>query len=125
MLMQIFLNCLAVSALAGLLFLLLWALRPLTGRWFGAKWQYYSWLPLILLLLLPLFTLLTNVAGGIAVGLADNFNIPPEFTSRQPETGLTVSGKAEMIQIANQKNSDYIPINEDLSEYQITLGQEI
>ena len=39
MLTQIFLYCLAVSVWGALLILLLWALRPITGRVFGAKLQ--------------------------------------------------------------------------------------
>lgn len=125
MLMQLFLNCLAVSLLAGLLILLLWALHPITGRLFGAKWQYYSWLPVLLLLLLPLFMLSINTIGGLLAGLADSLNWPADITTRQPETELSVSGKAELIQVPNQKNLDYIAQNEDLSEYQITLGKKI
>lgn len=88
MLTQIFLYCLAVSVWGALLILLLWALRPITGRLFGAKWQYYSCLPVLLVLLLPLFFLPVNVSGEIFADFAGKFNLLSGFNSPQPEKGL-------------------------------------
>lgn len=88
MLTQIFLYCLAVSVWGALLILLLCVLRPITGRMFGAKWQYYSCLPVLLVLLLPLFFLPVNVSGEIFADFAGKINLLSGFNSPQPETEL-------------------------------------
>ena len=125
MLTKIFVYSLGVSVWGGLLILLLWLLRPVTGRYFGVKWQYYSWLPVLLVLFLPLFFAVNIVFGTIFADFADKFSLPADITIRQAETELAVSGKAELIQVSNQIKPDYTIIHDGLSEYQISLKQKI
>lgn len=57
MLSEIFGNVAAMSAAGTAVGLLLLAAKPLTKRCFGAKWQYYSWLAVAALMLVPVFAL--------------------------------------------------------------------
>lgn len=50
---QLWNSLLLLSAAGGLLTLLLLALKPLTRRLFGSKWQYYIWLSVLIVMILP------------------------------------------------------------------------
>ena len=54
MLAEIFISMLVTSVVGGMLFLLLLALKPLTERIFGANWQFYIWLSVLIVLICPL-----------------------------------------------------------------------
>ncbi len=54
MLAEIFISMLIMSAVGSMLILLLLLLKPLTGRIFGANWQFYIWLSALIVLICPL-----------------------------------------------------------------------
>lgn len=53
MLAEIFKAVLIMSAVGGVLIAVLLALKPLTKRIFGDKWQFYIWLSVLVVLILP------------------------------------------------------------------------
>lgn len=54
MLTNIFQTILLTSAVGGVLALVLLAIKPLTAKFFSPAWQYYIWLAVLLIMLLPL-----------------------------------------------------------------------
>ncbi len=76
MLATLFKSVLFMSVIGSLPALLLLALKPLTRRLFHPNWQYYIWLPVLLVMMLPLpFSALPA----------------PDFPLPLPETGQTMN----------------------------------
>ena len=51
---RLFLSILSLSLSAALIGMLILLIRPLTGKYFSRKWNYYIWFLVIIRLLLPL-----------------------------------------------------------------------
>lgn len=76
MLATMFKSVLFMSVTGSLSALLLLALKPLTKRFFHPNWQYYIWLPVLLVMILPFpFSALPA----------------PDFSLPLPETGQTIT----------------------------------
>ena len=54
MLLQLFKSLLLQSAIGAILTLVLLLLKPVTQRIFGSCWQYYIWLCVLLVMILPI-----------------------------------------------------------------------
>lgn len=81
-----FLTILSLSLSGALTGMLLLTIRPLTGKFFPGKWNYYIWLLVILRLLLPVQLTLV-LPGGMA------FDISKETAEEMPgESGRAVNG---------------------------------
>ncbi len=64
MLTQLFCMVLCASLAGGILALILLLIKPITARRFGAVWQYYIWLAVLLVLLVPLRFDFAGVPSG-------------------------------------------------------------
>ncbi len=66
MLVQIFKNILIMSAAGSLLAIFIMCIRPVTVRFFSARWHYYIWLTVLAVMILPV-----NVLADISAQLTD------------------------------------------------------
>ena len=53
MLAEIFKNVLLMSAVGGILSIILLCLKPVTRRLFSPRWQYYIWMTVLIVLIIP------------------------------------------------------------------------
>ena len=66
MLVQIFKNIFIMSAAGSLLAIFIMCIRPVTLRFFSAKWHYYIWLTVLTVMILPV-----NILADISAQLPD------------------------------------------------------
>lgn len=89
MLTEIFKAVLIMSVVGGTLTLALLVLKPLTKRIFGHKWQFYIWLSVIIVLMLPVKFEETNFFPAGTYSEIQMSVIIPEQTARMiEETGF-------------------------------------
>ncbi len=79
MLAEIFKAVLIMSAVGGMLIAILLMLKPLTRRMFGDKWQFYIWLSVIIVLILPVKFEETKIFNtGMSSGIQMAANVPQQ-----------------------------------------------
>lgn len=85
MLLDIFKAMLITSTVGSVFATLLLLLKPITKRCFGSTWQYYSWIIVLIVMMLPVTIRLPQIAANIATDVP--LNIEQTFTneSAQPE----------------------------------------
>ena len=91
MLIQLFSMVICASLAGGVLTLILLLLKPVTKRWFGAAWQYYIWLAVLLVLLVPLRFGIANSPSGRVLQAED---VQPQQVTAAAENAALPSGAA-------------------------------
>ena len=73
MMSQIFTTVLILSAVGSVLIAVLLALKPITRRVFGSHWQYYIWLAVLIVIVLPIRIGLPREAVQISGEIFDEY----------------------------------------------------
>lgn len=85
MLLHIFKAILITSAVGSVLATLLLLLRPITKRCFGCTWQYYAWIIVFIVMMLPVTIRLPQVTNNIASDVPLRMEQTSTSASVQPE----------------------------------------
>jgi beta-lactamase regulating signal transducer with metallopeptidase domain len=101
MLLQIGKIVILQSALGAVLTLVLLLLKPVTKRVFGSRWQYYIWLCVLAVMIVPPLT------GGSSTGTTDVLQATaPKDSFISEQAGLIIPGEATL-----QPNSETVLVN--------------
>lgn len=85
MLLHIFKAILIKSAVGSVLAIFLLLLKPITKRYFGSTWQYYAWIIVLIVMMLPVTMHLPQVGSNISPNVSLNVEQPFTNASVQPE----------------------------------------
>jgi len=80
MIAEIFKSVLLMSAVGGALSVFLLCVKPITRKLFSPKWQYYIWLTVLIVMVLPVsFSLLKNTPDIPNIMTEQVQNVPTEI----------------------------------------------
>ena len=82
MLVQIFKNIFIMSAAGSLLAIFIMCIRPVTLRFFSAKWHYYIWLTVLAVMIFPV-----NILADVSAQLPD---MPGVYTAADDDQILLI-----------------------------------
>ena len=88
--MEVLLNLLKTSVIVGGVVAALILLKPALNRRYHAKWKYYVWLVLALVLLWPLVPVETALQGAVAERAPIQIEVPQVEVTYAPGAGVTV-----------------------------------
>lgn len=92
--MEVLLNLLKASVIVGCVVVALILLKPVLNRRYHAKWKYYVWLALALILLSPLVPLETDWLGAVEERAPIQIQVPQVEVTYAPGEGMVVQEAA-------------------------------
>lgn len=112
---QIFKTVLTLSCLGSLLALILLMLKPVTRRVFGSAWQYYIWISVLIICVLP-------IKFNIPYGSDLNFGAPLSQTVNMTDTQNFSDKEAEIKSNEVQVTEYEPPVQETTSNEKPTIN---
>lgn len=124
MLEKIFLSVVITSIIGTVLFFVLWLLKPITRKVFSASWNYYIWVCVLAVMIIPLRVTLPE--NEIGLSLQEAVNVQTQHIEIAEEIQLPFNEGAVMdTKTATTKNNSIVTKTQDILSYVVPIASVI